>query len=215
MMLEALRILAKAPVDELGKLARSPVWVGDRWISTRPIFAIENPLIADGLSRQIPIWAPGGALAQLDSLVNSYRLTRVGASQARVKGAEQAEYDPELTSMFSNAVSNLRKDLALSDSYSEAGIQLPWDVLSRFNVCVLRDLTVTLEDIIPGKTLSFVTRAWIDINAATFYIASPDEIGDPDSGAYAVATVFASDSRRIAHDWLAAWAAERLGIGLR
>ena len=210
-MLEALRILAKAPVDQRGKLARSPVWVGDRWISTRPVFAIENPLIADGLSRQIPIWAPGGALSQLDSLVEPYQLTRVGASQARVKGADHAEYDPELTSMFSNAVSNLRKDLAFSDSYSEASIRVSWDVLSRFNVCILRELTVTLEDVIPGKILSFATRAWVDMNAATFYVAGPDEIGDPDSGAYAVATVFASDTRRIAHDWLAAWAAAKAG----
>ncbi len=210
-MLESLRILAGAPADQRGKLVRSPVWVGDRWMSTRPVFAIENPLIADGLSRQIPIWAPGGALAQLDALIEPYGLTRVDASQARVKGAEHAEYDPKLTSMFSSAVSNLRKDLALSDSYSEASIRVSWDALSQFNVCVLRDLTVTLEDLIPGKVMSFAARAWIDMDAATFYIADPDEIGDPDSGAYAVATVFASDTRRMAHDWLAAWAAAKAG----
>ncbi len=210
-MLEALRILAEAPADQLGNLTRSPVWVGDRWISTRPIFATENPLIADGLSRQIPIWAPGGALAQLDSLIEPYRLTRIDAYQARVKGAERAEYAPELSSMFSNAVSNLREDLALSDSDSEASLRLSWDALARFNVCVLQDLTVTLEDVIPGKVLSFAPRAWIDVDAATFYITEPDDLGDPDSGAYAVATVFASDTRRIAHDWLAAWAAAKTG----
>lgn len=210
-MLESLRIVAGAPADQRGKLVRSPVWVGDRWMSTRPVFAIENPLIADGLSRQIPIWAPGGALAQFDSLVEPYGLTRVDASQARVKGAEHAEYDPELTSMFSSAVSNLRKDLALSDSYSEASIRVSWEALSRFNVCVLQDLTVTLEDLILGSVLSFTPRAWIDMDAAAFYIAHPDDISDPDSGAYAIATVFASDTRRMAHDWLAAWAAAKAG----
>jgi hypothetical protein len=210
-MLESLRILAGASVDQRGKLTRSPVWVGDRWMSTRPVFAIENPLIACGLSRQIPIWTPGGALAQLDSLIEPYGLTRVDASQARVKGAERAEYEPELTSMFSSAVSNLRRDLALSDSYSEASIRVSWDALSQFNVCVLRDLTVTLEDLIPGKVMSFAARAWIDLDAATFYIADPDDIGDPDSGAYAVATVFSSDARRMSHDWLAAWAAAKAG----
>lgn len=210
-MLEALRILAMAPVDQRGKLTRSPVWVGDRWMSMRPVFAIENPLIAGGLSRQIPIWAPGGALAQLDSLVEPYGLTRVDTSLARIKGAEHAEYNPELTCMFSSAVSNLRKDLALSDSDGEASIRVSWEALSRFNVCVLRDLTVTLEDLIPSKVLSFAARAWIDMGAATFYIADPDDIGDPDSGAYAVATVFASDTRRMAHDWLAAWAAAKAG----
>lgn len=210
-MLEALRILAVTSVEQRGKLARGPVWVGDRWMSSRPVFAVENPLIAGGLSGQIPIWAPGGALTQLDTLVEPYGLTRVDASLARVKGAEHAEYDPELTCIFSSAVSNLRKDLALSDAFSEASIRVSWDVLSQFNVCVLRDLTVTLEDLIPGRVLSFAPQAWIDMDAAAFYIAHPDNLGDPDSGAYAIATVFASDTRRIAHDWLAAWAEAKAG----
>lgn len=67
---------------------------------TRPVFAIGNPLIADGLSQQIPIWAPGGALALLDSLIEPYELTGVDASQARVEGAERAEYAPELTKVL-------------------------------------------------------------------------------------------------------------------
>ncbi|WP_122666720.1 sacsin N-terminal ATP-binding-like domain-containing protein [Pseudomonas viridiflava] len=210
-MLEALRILAGAAIDQRGKLARSPVWVGDRWLSVRPIFAVENPLIAGGLAGQIPVWSPGGALAQLESLVEPYGLTRIDASQAWVKGAEYAEYDPELTHLFSNAVSNLRRDLALSDSCSEASIRVSWDALSRFNVCVKHDLTVEFADLLPGKILSFKPKAWIDKDAATFYISNPEDLGDPDSGAYAIATVFASDMRRMAHDWLAAWAASKAG----
>lgn len=210
-MLNALRILARARTDQVGNLARSSVWVGDRWMAARPVYAVSNPLIAEGLSGQIPMWAPGGALAQLDSLVAPYGLTRIDASHAKVKGAGHAEYDAELTSMFSDAVSNLREDLALSDSSSEASLRLSWDDLANFSVCVLPDLTVILADAVPGTVLSFTTRAWIDTDAATFYVSGPDDVGDPASGAYAVATVFASDTRRIAHDWLAAWAAAMAG----
>jgi hypothetical protein len=210
-MLNALRILAEAPGDQVGSLARSSVWVGDRWMSTRPVYAVTNPLIADGLSGQIPIWAPGGALAQLDSLIALYGLTRIDASQAQVKGAENAVYDAELSNMFSDAVSNLREDLALSDSSSEASLQLSWDDLAGFSVCILPDLTVTLAGAVAGTILSFTARAWVDTDAATFYVSEPDDVGDPASGAYAVATVFASDTRRIAHDWLAAWAAAMAG----
>lgn len=210
-MLNALRILARAQPDQVGSLARSSVWVGDRWMSARPVYAVANPLIAKGLSGQIPMWAPGGALAQLDSLIMPYALTRIDVSHAKVKGAEHAEYDAELTSMFSNAVSNLREDLALSDSSSEASLRLSWDDLAAFNVCILPDLAITLTGAVPGTALSFTTRAWIDKDAATFYVSGPDDVGDPVSGAYAVATVFASDTRRIAHDWLAAWAAAMAG----
>lgn len=100
--------------------------------------------------------------------------------------------------MFSDAMSNLREDLALSDSSSEASLRLSWDDLANFSVCVLPDLTVILADAVPGTVLSFTTRAWIDTDAATFYVSGPDDVGDPASGAYAVATVFASDTRRIA-----------------
>jgi hypothetical protein len=212
LMLNALRVLAAAPSGQLGNLARSSVWVGDRWMSTQPVYAVANPLITDGLSGQVPIWAAGGALAQLDSLIEPYGLTRIVASGARVEGADEAEYNPELSRTFSDAVSNLREDLALSDSRSEASIQLSWDDLARFSVCVLSNLTVTLSDIgTDAAGFSFTTRAWIDTETATFYVATPDDVGDPASGAYAVATVFASDTRRIAHDWLAAWAAAEAG----
>jgi hypothetical protein len=150
------------------------------------------------------MWVPGGALAQLDSLIMPYALTRIDVSHAKVRGAEHAEYDAELTSMFSNAVSNLREDLALSDSSSEASLRLSWDDLAAFNVCILPDLAITLSGVVPGTVLSFTTRTWIDKDTATFYVYQPDDVGDPVSGAYAVATVFASDTRRIAHDWLAA-----------
>ena len=210
-MLNALRVLAEAPRDQVGSLARSSVWIGDRWMAMRPVYVVANPLIADGLSGQIPIWAPGGALGQFDSLIEPYGLARIDASQARVKGAEHAEYDAELSSMFADAVSNLREDLALSDSSSEASIQLSWDDLAGFSVYILSDLTVTLAGAVPGTLLSFATRAWIDREAATFYVSEPEDVGDPASGAYAVATVFASDTRRIAHDWLAAWAAAMAG----
>ncbi len=92
-----------------------------------------------------------------------------------------------------------------------ASIRVSWDVLARFNVCVRRDLTVRFEDVIPGRFLSFATRAWIDMDAAAFYVVEPDDVGDPGSGAYAVASAFASDTRRIAHDWLAAWGAAKAG----
>ena len=210
-MLYALRILAAAPEEQLGRLNRSSVWVGDRWVASRPVYAVSNPLIADGLKGQIPMWQPGGSLAQLDSLIEPYGLTRLVTSAARVSDAETATYDPELTKLFASAVSNLRADLALSDPSTEASIQLSWDDLAQFSVRVLPQLTVSLSDVVAGSTLSFGTRAWVDSEAATFFVADADDISNPESGAYAVAAMFNADTRRIAHDWLAAWVGAEAG----
>lgn len=210
-MLYALRILTTAPKDQLGRLNRSSVWVGDRWTATRPVYAVSNPLIAAGLTGQIPMWQPGGSMALLDSLIEPYGLTRVAASHARVRDPDSATYDPELTKLFASAVSNLRADLALSDPATEASIQLSWEELAQFGVCVIPQLTVTLPNFIADSPLSFGSRAWIDAEASTFFVADTADISSPETGAYAVATMFDADTRRIAHDWLAAWAGAEAG----
>ena len=91
-MLEALRLLATASPTQLGQLRRSAVWVGDRWLTKRPVYAISNPLIAEALKGKLPVWAPGGALSQFEGLIDSYRLTRLDYPHGRVLEADAATY---------------------------------------------------------------------------------------------------------------------------
>lgn len=211
-MLEALRILAATPANQLPRLRRSAVWVGDRWMTTRPVYAVANPLIANGLAGTLPIWSPGGTLALLEPLIEPYDLTSLDSSHARVLNPEEATYDPECTRVFSDAVANLREDLALSDPKAEQALTLSWNDLIGFDVCVLPGLTVELEEPARRTVLSIAPGAWMDANAATLYLAEADTAGRPESGAYAVASVFTSDTRRISHDWVVAWAKAEAGV---
>src|SRR5674476_1027959 len=52
---------------------------------------------------------------------------------------------------------------------------------------------------------------WLDLSGGVFYVADESAIGSPSSGAYAIASAFDSDARRIAHDWVAAWSVAREG----
>lgn len=209
-MLEALRLLAAASssqVRQLGQLRRSAVWVGDRWLTKRPVYAISNPLIAEALKGRLPVWAPGGALTQFEGLIDAYGLTRLDYPHGQVLEAETATYDLDLSQVFSRAVDNLRADLAMSDPSAEASLTVSWETLAGFRAAALPDIRVRLVEETQGTDETVALDAWLDPSAETFYVTDDSAAGRPSSGGYAVAAVFTGDSRRISHDWVAAWSA--------
>jgi hypothetical protein len=213
-MLEALRLLAAASpsqAGQLGQLRRSAVWVGDRWLTKRPVYAISNPLIAEALKGTLFVWAPGGALSQFEGLVDAYGLTRLDYPHGQVPGAKTATYSPDLSQVFSRAVDNLRADLAMSDPSAEASLTVSWETLAGFRVAALPDLRVRLVEETQGTDETVSLDAWLDPSAETFYVTDDSAAGRPSSGGYAIAAVFTGDSRRISHDWVAAWSAAAEG----
>lgn len=213
-MLEALRLLAASrpsPTDRKSRLRRSPVWVGEQWMTQRPVYAIGNPLIAEALKGQLPIWAPGGALSQFESLIDPYGLTRLDTPNAQVVAVESAANDPDLSQAFARAVGNLRTDLSASDPLAEKSLTMSWEKLARFRVAVLSGLQVRLVEATQGTDVSVPLDAWLDIGAETLYVTENDAVGKPNAGGYAVAAAFGGDARRISHDWVAAWSAAHDG----
>lgn len=214
-MLEALRLLTAASHEELahlGQLRRAAVWVGDRWMAKRPVYAISNPLIGEALKDRLPIWAPGGALSQFERLIESYGLTRLDYPQGQVLEVETAIYDPDLSLVFSRAVDNLQADLALSDPSAEVSITLSWEALTDFQVAVLPHLRVRLVEEARGTDETVSLDAWLDPATETLYVTDEIAAARPRAGGYAIAAVFTEDSRRISHDWVAAWSAAAEGF---
>ena len=214
-VLNALRLLTEAPTNAHtppGPLRRSSVWVGDRWTSERPVYAIANPLIADALRDRIPIWNPGGALNQFDRLINDYALTRLDAPHGEVQEPDTAYIDEDLTDAFARAVSNLQADLAVSDPDTEASLSLPWDTLANFDVAILPQLRIRLVKPTQDTDETVDLAAWLDIDKQTLYVVDETAAGRPAAGGYAIAAAFGADVRRMSHDWVAAWAAAQEGI---
>ncbi len=204
-MLEALRVLAGAPESEVGRPRKAAVWVGDRWERKRPVYATHNELIVEALKDRVPIWSPGGSLAQLDSLIGAFRLTLLDASHGDVIDADSAAYDPNLTQVFSGAIANLRADLARSDPKAEQSLRVSWDELAALSVRQSPELRVRLLEPNGGLDETVPVNAWLDLAAGAFFVADEAAIWSPSAGAYAIASVFDSDARRVAHDWIAAW----------
>ena len=209
-MLEALRILARTPSDRLGQLRRQPVFVGSGWVSKRPVYAVENPLLAEALQAKLPIWQPGGQLLQLKSLIEPLSLTSIDASHARVLHESSATYDADLTETFRRAVRNLQTDLTLSAPRTAETISLTWEDLAGFQVAVLPELRVQVS--LPDSGGHQVTLpAWLDMQRATLFVCSPEEASRARSGGYAIASSFEASPRELAHAWLAAWADAEAG----
>lgn len=204
-MLEALRLLVGAPAAELAKLRKAAVWVGDRWERSRPVYATGNALIAQGLRARVPVWSPGGSFTQLSSLTDAYKLTRLDVPHGKVLDADAATYDADLTNVFATAVTNLQSDLAFSDPKTEESVRVPWKQLAALRVKVAPNLRVRLVEPTHGLDETIEIDTWLDLSGGIFYVSDEAAIGSPSSGAYAVASVFDGDARRIAHDWLAAW----------
>lgn len=209
-MLEALRILARTPSDRLGQLRRQPVFVGSGWVSKRPVYAVENPLLAEALKAKLPIWQPGGQLLQLKSLIEPLSLTLIDAAHARVLHESSATYDADLTETFRRAVRNLQTDLTLSAPRTAETISLTWEDLAGFQVAVLPGLRVQVS--LPDSGGHQATLpAWLDMQRATLFVCTPEEASRARSGGYAIASSFEASPRELAHAWLAAWSDAEAG----
>lgn len=209
-MLEALRILADTPPERLGQLRRQPVYIGKGWASKRPVYAVENPLLAEGLKAKVAIWQPGGPLTQLKSLIEPLALTPIDESHARVLSESSAVYDPQLTDVCARAVRNLQTDLTQSEPASAAAIGLTWDEVANFQVAVQPDLEVQVA-LPDGGSHRVALPAWLDTHRATLFVKSPEEASRARSGGYAIASIFETSPRDIAHAWLAAWVEAEAG----
>lgn len=209
-MLEALRILARTPSESLGRLRRQPVYVGTGWMSNRPVYAVENPLLAEALKGKVPIWQPGGLLTQLKRLVEPLALTSIDGTHAHVLNESSAIYDADLTETFAGAVRNLQTDLTVSAPRTAETISITWDELAAFQVAVLPDLRVHVA--VPDDVGHHVpVPSWLDVGRRTLLINSAAEASRPRSAGYAIASLFSSSPREIDHAWVVAWADAEAG----
>ena len=61
--------------EERDALSRTPLWNGERWIRTRPVFAVDNPQVAAALANHEPVWQPPIPLQTLRELPARFRVT--------------------------------------------------------------------------------------------------------------------------------------------
>ncbi len=217
-VLETLRYLAaelsrtnQLSVPLRRKLAKLPLWTGDRWVRTRPVYAVGDSILANGLRSQVAIWHPGGDLTQFKSLLSPLRLTELSVESANVAHGATVEVDEEATNLLRAAVLLLREDFARNDPETGKLLRIPWDQLSRFEIRVVPDLRVEIVDVPKLGPLTVPVNAIADSRASTLYVTKSSLMRSVEAGGQAIAGLFTANRRSVAQAWLAACDSARSG----
>ena len=104
-LLEILRALSGRVAEvrsqeQRRKLGSLPLWTSKGWSRVRPVFATADAVIGEGLRDRIPIWQPGGELAQFRPVLGLLRVREISAEDMAVVASEVAFEDEESTDFF-------------------------------------------------------------------------------------------------------------------
>ena len=213
--IETLRLLVQTlttqpPGTNLSRqLAKLPLWTSQGWLTQRPVFAVDDPVLADSLGADVPVWMPGGELSQFRPLLDPLRIRELSVESDCTVEAANSEPDEEGTELLRLAVPLLREDLARNEPALSGALTVPWEQLEVFEVRVDPDLSVRVDGEGLGVSVAITARA--DPTTGMLVLSSPEVLPLVDDGGRAIGALFRSDRRRVAQAWLAACVAAEHG----
>jgi hypothetical protein len=217
-LLDTLRVLVHrisstdASPPSSRRLAKAPLWTTKGWITDRPVYAVDDPLLAEGLGVQVPVWMPGGELRQFEPLIHPLRIQQLDtASNSSVVDAEHAEIDAEATEILRAAMPLLHEDLARNDPVTDGSLRIPWSQMGAFEVRVDSDLSIRVEGLVGDRSTEVPVVATAQIDDSALYLAAPSLLSQVNGGGRAIAGLFAADARSVSRAWLVACIAAEEG----
>ena len=188
----------------LRRLATTPVWTTSGWTTDRPVYAVVDPTLVDGLSLHIPVWMPDGELSQFEHLFEPLRIEPLSAAATTVIEGEDAVCDVDATEILRLAVPILHEDLVRNDPKAAESLRTTWERLGEFEVRTDSDLRVVVQDLSLPDPIIVPVSAKADPDAAVLYLADPRLLRSVDAAGRAIASLFSTDPRQIAQAWLVA-----------
>ena len=173
---------------------------------TRPVYAVDDPVLAASLRNRLPLWEPGGELQQFRSLLDPLRVVEIETSAAQVIEPDLAVEDQESTDRFRSALQQLQEDLIRNDPQLAKGIEMPWDHIGTFSVHVHPSLSLQVLTGPNDADVAYQCKvmAKVDMDRGMIFVRSPEALSRMDAGGRAIATLFQGNPRNLAQAWLAA-----------
>ncbi len=193
------------------RLAKVPLWTTQGWTTDRPVYAVDDPLLATGLGLQVPVWMPGGELGQFEPLLAPLRIHRLDTHNATVVDADSAVIDDEATETLRLAVPLLHEDLARNDPATDGSLRIPWSNLESFEVRVDPNLSIRVDGLVGDRAADVPVAATAQASDSALYLVAPSLLRQVDGGGRAIAGLFGADARRVSQAWLAACIAAEEG----
>ena len=211
-LLETLRLLAeriaampKASRRLTRRLTGIALWTTRGWTKERPVYAVDDPALIRGLGAEVPVWEPGGDVAQFESLLAPLRISRLGSEATTVVDPDGAIPDEDATGLFSAAVSLLQEDLARNEPATARALTLGWDRLRDVEVHIGGDLRVRVDGLIGRPPVEIDIGTKLDVSSSVLFLRNGRLLRQPEAGGRAVAGLFdGADRRHLAQAWLAA-----------
>lgn len=207
-----VNLLQSPPADErlLPRLRRMPLLTSQGWTTARPVYCVDDLPLAVGIGGRLPIWRPGGEIAQFRHLLKYLRITELTADDTPLVAVHDGYVDDEATALLRASAQLLREDLARNDAETERRAAALWPLLDELEIKISDTLEVSLQAI-TGHDDRVAVTARFDREAGTLYLTDPEDLARPVSGGRAIAGQFAADQRLISQAWLAAVTAAREG----
>jgi hypothetical protein len=214
-MLETLRLLASlmAATPDLNRqvnrrLSNLALFTTRGWTHERPVYAVDDPALFEGLRAEVPVWDPGGEVSQFAALLAPLRISRLGAQAATVVEPEAAERDDDATELLASATSLLQDDLVRNEPHTAEALSIGWDRLREFQVRIDPDLRVRVAGLAGRQPVDIDVITKADVTCDVLFLRDPRLLRQVDAGGRAIASLFTTaDNRHLAQAWLAACAA--------
>lgn len=208
-VIESMRLLSATLEEMTPQLRRTlrnlPLWDGDKWVSSRPVYAVEDETLVEQLATRVPIWMAGFNLEDHEPLLSALGVTLLKSQDFRpitgdALGALSGE---DLRPRFILAVEHLRTELARRDPSLYQSLQVSWAELTASGLVVDPELEIATT--IDGKRLIGETGAHLVLDPLTFFARSESHLGLAEGGGRAIADLFEGDKQKVAWAWAAMW----------
>ncbi|MFC5253414.1 sacsin N-terminal ATP-binding-like domain-containing protein [Streptomyces nigrescens] len=208
-VLQTLQMLAVLGRTQPGvltakRLGRLPLWTSQGWRSKRPVYAVEDPVVAEALGRERAMWCPGAELEQFRPLIRDLRVTELAAEHVTVYSPSLAPADPDLTALVRSAVTHLREDLQRNAANVARSLDCSWDELADLTVRIAPHLACRVELPDTGESVTVPVDAGIDWSSGTLYVRDTAALTRTSGAGRSIAARFPGRSREAALAWGAA-----------
>lgn len=216
-LMETLHYLAThleklSPMVRAG-LRRLALWDGNRWLSSRPLYAVEDNALATELAERMNLWRPGfTSFAGLELLMETLGVTPLRSQDffpvaLDSKGVIEGE---ELRPRFARAIEHLRDELLRSDRALFDSLCCSWKELCTATVLVSPDLELAVTPA-GHRIVTVPAKAHVLRNPLALVVRSPDDVAAAEAGGRAIGSLFNRDPQKIAWAWVSMW--QRAGEG--
>jgi hypothetical protein len=215
-ILETFRALAahlgSLSPQQRARLKRLPLLVKERWVTTRPVYAIEDEYLASRVAEKIPVWRSGfTSYSEPGDLLDALGVTLIAPDDFELRSSDSsaALASDDIRKQFSLAVSHLQDELARGDESLYHAISVPWTVLSIAQLVVDEDLQLSIRF---GRRFIIDADVHLHRDPLTIVVRDEEQLGAADTGGRAIASLFNGDRQKVAWAWASMWERARDGI---